>query len=110
VDAAYATATGYLTVVLSFMIPTVLQADQVTVQQYYNSAGRSKKLEFYLVYDCDYTGSYKQVDCQFKASAVDGAGNPIALGSILNVMTMVVCLAGPKTSRGVISAVRTTGV
>lgn len=110
IDAAYATATGNLTIVLSFMIPTVLQADQVTVKQYYNSNGRSKRLEFYLEYDCEYTGSYKQVNCQFKASAVDGAGSPIDLGSILNIFTMVVCLAGPKTSRGVISAVRTTGV
>ncbi|MDF3026755.1 MAG: hypothetical protein K0S23_1062 [Fluviicola sp.] len=110
VDAAYSNTTGYLTVVLSFMIPTELQADQVTVKQYYNSGGRSKRLEFYLVYDCESTGTYKQVNCQFKASAVDGAGSPIDLGGILNVFTMVVCLAGPKTSRGTVSSVRTTEV
>lgn len=110
IDAAYASATGYLTIVLSFMIPTELQADQVVVEQYYNSSGRSKRLEFYLVYDCEASGTYKQVNCQFKASATDAGGNPIALGTILNIMTMVVCKVGPRTSRGVVSSVRTTGV
>lgn len=110
VDAAFSSTSGYLTVVLSFMIPVTLPADQVTVKQYYNSAGRSKRLEFYLVFNCDPAGPYKQVDCTFKASPVDGAGNPIDLGSILNVFTMVVCLVGPRTSRGIVSNVRTTEV
>lgn len=108
IDAAYVTAIGQLVVQMSFMIPTVLNPNDVTIKQFYMSGGRSTRLEFYVVYACESTGPYKQVDCEFKASEVDAAGNPIALRSILSIKTMLFCTVGPKSSRGIMSTVRTT--
>lgn len=108
IDAAYAVSTGQLTVFMSFMIPGDLSPSQVSIKQYYDSHDEPNQLQFYAVYSSESTATMKQVNGKFKACATDAGGSPIDLGSILNIMTMVVCTVGPKSSRGIISNVRTT--
>lgn len=108
IDAAYAVSTGQLTVFMSFMIPGDLSASQVSIKQYYDRDHESSQLQFYAVYSSESSSAMKQVNGKFKACATDAGGNPIDLGSILDIMTMVVCTVGPKSSRGIISNVRTT--
>jgi|GEM_PF-5200308 len=107
IDAVYAVGTGQLTVTMSFMIPGDLSASQVSIKQYYDDHDEHK-LQFYAVYSSESTMQAKQVDCKFKASATGASGEPIDLGAILDVMTMMVNTVGPKSSRGIISNVRTT--
>jgi hypothetical protein len=109
IDPVYAVSTGQLTIMMSFMIPAELSASQVSIKQYYNSS-EPTELQFYAVYSSESTTATKQVNCKFKASATDAAGHSIAIGDILNILTMVVCTAGPKSSRGIMSSVRTTEV
>jgi hypothetical protein len=108
VNVNYSATTGQLGVTMSFMIPGNLNPSQVSIKQYYSS-NEPSTLEFYAVYSSESTATPKQVDCKFKASTVDANNTPISLGSILSVMTMMVCTSGPKTSRGVVNAVRLTG-
>lgn len=107
VDAVYAVGTGQLTVLMSFMIPGDLSPSQVSIKQYYDNRDEHK-LQFYAVYSSESTMQAKQVDCKFKASATGASGESIDLGAILSVMTMMVNTVGPKTSRGIMSNVRTT--
>ncbi len=107
IDPAYNAATQQLNVTMSFKIPGDYNASNVAIKQYYNPNDTSK-LHFYAVYGSESTAELKRVDCTFKASAMDAAGNPIALGGILAITTMLVNTVGPKTSRGVMSSVRTT--
>ena len=109
IDAVYNAGTGQLSLAVTFMIPGNLNANQVSIKQYYNSA-QSSKLQFYICYNSESTATPKAVTCAFQASATDAAGNPITLGAILNVFLMMYNAAGPKTSRGAMVTVRTTGV
>jgi hypothetical protein len=108
IDAAYAVSTGQLTIFMSFMIPGDVNANQVSIKQYYDALHEPSELQFYAVYGSESTMTAKEVTCKFKACPTDAGGSPIDLGAILNVMTMLVNTVGPKTSRGVMSSVRTT--
>jgi len=108
IDAAYVVATGELDVLVSFMIPGDINANQVSIKQYYDVHDENK-LQFYAVYGSESSVQAKEVKGRFKASATDAAGNPIDLGCIRSIMTMLVNTVGPKTSRGTVSSVRTTG-
>lgn len=109
IDPSYSVSTAQLTVLMSFMIPGDLNPSLVSIKQYYNS-NQSSELQFYAVYSSESTATTKQVNCKFKACVTDAAGNPIDLGAILNVKTMLVNSVGPKSSRGVLTSVRVTGV
>lgn len=107
IDAAYSTSTQKLTVAMTFMIPGDLNPSQVAIKQYYDSSDPCN-LQFYAVYGSSSTATPKPVTCSFKASAVDAAGHDIDLGAILTLFIMLVNTVGPKTSRGVMTTVRTT--
>lgn len=109
VDAAYSTSTQQLNVVITFKLPGNVNPSQVTVKQYYNPSNTSK-LHFYLTYSCESPGQMKSVTGGFKASPFDAAGSPIELGAVLTITTMMMNSAGPKSSRGLSSQVRTTEV
>lgn len=107
IDAAYSTSTQKLTVAMTFMIPGDLNPNQVSIKQYYDSSD-SCNLQFYAVYSSSSTATPKPVTCSFKASAVDAAGHDIDLGAILTLFILLVNTVGPKSSRGIMSTVRTT--
>jgi len=106
-DAVYDRSSGYLNVTLSIMIPGDLNPNQVSIKQYYSSS-HNTVLEFYAVYSSESTEDAKPLTCTFKASAVDASGNTIDLAAILSVYNMLANTVGPKTSRGVMTTVRTT--
>lgn len=108
VNASYSTSLGKLSVIMSFMIPSSIPASEVTIKQFYNPE-QPTKLIFYAVYNTDSSGAYTQVNCQFNASSVDASGNAINLAGILNIVTMVYCMAGPRSSRGTAATVRVSG-
>ncbi|WP_343634183.1 hypothetical protein [Fluviicola sp.] len=108
VDAAFNVASGQMSVTMTFMLPGTINPSQVTIQQYYPAVADPSKLYFYAVYNSDSTATAKPVNCAFKASPVDSSGGAISLGSVLTINTMLVNLYGPKSSRGMNSAVRTT--
>lgn len=106
-DAVYDRSSGYLTVTITIMLPGDLNPNQVSIKQYYSSS-HNTVLEFYAVYSSESTEDAKPLTCSFKASPVDVYGNPIELGAIMSVYNMLVNSVGPKTSRGVMTTVRTT--
>ncbi|AEA45032.1 hypothetical protein [Fluviicola taffensis] len=109
IDAVYIVANGQLNVIMSFMIPANVNPSQVSIKQYYSSTEPSS-LSFYASYASNLTSEIVQVNCKFRASTTDARGRAISLGSVLSISTMVVCTVGPKTSRGVMTSVRTTEV
>lgn len=109
VDAEYITGSRKLMVAMTFTIPGDLNPDQVSIKQYY-SPDNSSNLQFYAVYGSSSSASPQTVTCSFQACATDAGGHDIDLGAVLTVFNMMVNTVGPKTSRGVMSSVRTTGV
>lgn len=107
VDAAYSVEAQQLNVAITFMLPGNVSPSQVTIKQYYNAAVGGK-LHFYLVYNCESPEQMKPITGGFKASPFDAAGSPIPLGTILAITTMMVNSSGPKSSRGLMTTVRTT--
>jgi len=98
ITATYSTSTAQLTILMSFMIPGNVSPSSVSIKQFF-TADNATNLDFYAVYSSESTSNMKQVDCKFKASAVDAGGLPITLNAVNTVANMVVCSAGPKTSR-----------
>lgn len=109
IDPVYNVETQILKVSMVFMLPGNVSASQVSIKQYYNSA-QPTKLQFYAVYNSSSTATPVAVSCSFNASPLDAAGNAITLGGIMTVFNMLKNTNGPKTSRGVATAVRTTDV
>lgn len=107
IDPVYTTSLGELEVWMSFMIPGDLDPDEVSIKQYYSS-DEPTELQFYATYNSSSTVTPVQVDCKFKAIPSDASNNPIDLSHITDVFTMLYYIGGPKTSRGVMTTVRTT--
>lgn len=108
IDAEYNSGTGKLIVVMTFMVPGDLNPNQVSIKQYYTPDNASN-LQFYAVYGSSSSATPKSITCSFQACATDAGGHGIDLGAILSVYNLLVNTVGPKTSRGVMTTVRTTG-
>ncbi len=109
IDAAYNATSQQITLTMSFTIPGDLDPNQVSVKQYFTSS-QSSRLQFYICYSSASTATPQTVACTFTASNLDSAGNPIDLGAISKVFNMLKNATGPKSSRGILTSVRTTDV
>ena len=107
VDAVYNTVSGNLTVSFTLMIPSDLNPNELTINQFY-SALEPNKLCFYAVYTSTSSVRSIPLTCWFRASALDAGGAGIDLGAILSIYSLMVNTVGPKSSRGLLTTVRTT--